>query len=542
MNLNPLASGLTLAGLLLLTNGCQEANSPTSAPMVAPAPLSPDTVLRMHWVGKHSLGVAASAYSLMQLWELPETKQLQSYALARLSAALSQQAAAGSPPDSNMALDMIMDDFVDKEWFFEVREDNKRVNQWAAAIRVDTKRVEIWRNNSAWALSRITGVHPTMNAAGWKLIDPRTQKQIEFKQVNGWTVIGVAAGPNSLFDEMAARIGRDGSPGGWARAGSWLEVQVDLNWAAIHTADTTERQNTLPKLNLSVTGDGAHVVTEGVIDFPNALNPDLAAWTVPDKELPDSMAGFTALRGEGIEAWWPLLGLGAAPEQLFTWAGAGAPAQMRFAAKYGAAAPTTNTLSQLIGSGNAWLSKNGIGQLAALPGTAGFIWQGLPVFTPFVRLAEARDGWLLGGTMTNAAASPAPTPVYPRPSVREHLAALQAQSNLVAYAWETTGARAESFYMLGQVSRVARLHPQMSQEALSAKWIQSVRQRLGNSTTTIALTGTNQLTFKRKSATGFTAAELHLLSDWIESPDFPRGLYSTRTRRAASAAEFQTQP
>ena len=69
-----------------------------------------------------------------------------------------------------------------------------------------------------------------------------------------------------------------------------------------------------------------------------------------------------------------------------------------------------------------------------------------------------------------------------------------------------------------------------------------MRQRLGNSTTTIALTGTNQLTFKRKSATGFTAAELHLLSDWFESPDFPRGLYSTRTRRAASAAEFQTQP
>ena len=68
-----------------------------------------------------------------------------------------------------------------------------------------------------------------------------------------------------------------------------------------------------------------------------------------------------------------------------------------------------------------------------------------------------------------------------------------------------------------------------------------LRLRLGNATTSLSLTASNQITLERRSTAGFTAAELHLLSDWLESPDFPRGLYSTRSRRAASAAEFQTQ-
>jgi len=34
------------------------------------------------------------------------------------------------------------------------------------------------------------------------------------------------------------------------------------------------------------------------------------------------------------------------------------------------------------------------------------------------------------------------------------------------------------------------------------------------------------LTFARKSTLGFTALELHLLADWLESPRFPHGLHT----------------
>jgi hypothetical protein len=35
-----------------------------------------------------------------------------------------------------------------------------------------------------------------------------------------------------------------------------------------------------------------------------------------------------------------------------------------------------------------------------------------------------------------------------------------------------------------------------------------------------------RLVFTRTSTVGFTALELHLLADWMESPQFPRGLHT----------------
>jgi hypothetical protein len=51
---------------------------------------------------------------------------------------------------------------------------------------------------------------------------------------------------------------------------------------------------------------------------------------------------------------------------------------------------------------------------------------------------------------------------------------------------------------------------------------------LDTSTTLVTQTGPAQLSFARQSTVGFTALELHLLGDWLESPDFPRGLHTFR--------------
>jgi hypothetical protein len=44
--------------------------------------------------------------------------------------------------------------------------------------------------------------------------------------------------------------------------------------------------------------------------------------------------------------------------------------------------------------------------------------------------------------------------------------------------------------------------------------------------TEVRLTGPSRLTFARKSTTGLTGLELDLLANWIERPDFPKGLTS----------------
>jgi hypothetical protein len=64
-------------------------------------------------------------------------------------------------------------------------------------------------------------------------------------------------------------------------------------------------------------------------------------------------------------------------------------------------------------------------------------------------------------------------------------------------------------------------------DSASVNWLRTVKDRLGNSTTHVTLSAPNQLTFDRRSSIGFTGAELNLLVDWLESPQFPIGFYST---------------
>jgi hypothetical protein len=103
---------------------------------------------------------------------------------------------------------------------------------------------------------------------------------------------------------------------------------------------------------------------------------------------------------------------------------------------------------------------------------------------------------------------------------------LSAQTNLVCYDWELTAPRIESCLFDGQILRMALRHPPLPMDSASVNWLRTVKDRLGNSTTRIALTRPNQLTFDRTSTIGLTGAELNLLADWLESTQFPRGLYS----------------
>jgi hypothetical protein len=532
--------------LAVIAVGCQRTAEPTSNPVIAPNPLAPDTVLRAHWKGKHTLSVAASAYSLMRLWDQPESKQLQAYLLSRLAVSIF----GASGPDSAAPIPtaaMFTDDLVDREWYAELRQRTNQPPHFVFAIRLDEARAQTWLANLAWSFSSASGVHPTMQAASWTLKHPRTQQFIESHRVDGWIVVGASMGQNELVTEVRDRIRRDGLAAGWQQAEAWLELDANLDWLMTQLQSPAPVNTSAARLAVTISGDGAHVVTRAKLDFPAPLNLQLSPWEFPTNQISAPIVGFSALRGLGgflnSTATSPAIGLTAVPDQCFVWADAATPLKMHFAAPAASGTNIRQTGPKWVERGNAWLKQNGLGQLAALPDGVGTAWQGLPVISPFVTaITTGTDSWLVAGLITDASAVTTSTPaIYSRPSLEALISDIQGRSNLVAYTWETTGARAESFYLLSQVLRVARLHPQMPAEAFSAQWIQSMRQRLGNATTTVTLTSPHQLTLERHSTVGLTAAELHLLSDWMESPDFPRGLYSTRTRRA-SAAEFQRQP
>ena len=344
----------------------------------------------------------------------------------------------------------------------------------------------------------------------------------------------MTTGTNALFQEIVARIGREQVPFTVTTASHWLTVEADLNWVCEEVGGRrSEVGRELPRVSLVISGDGANTVTTGELTFAKPLALNLEPWAFPKNQVQGPVIGFSAVRGIG--SWltksktWSDLKLGRAPNQIFTWADARAPLQMHLAAPSETAKETANSLGEtFLAHGNAWLAEHGLGSLGQLPASSGVIWKDLPLIAPY--LSATSDGLLTGGLIPNPEpGTNAPMDIYPRPTLDELLANLSSRTNLVAYDWETTGARAESFHFLGQILRVATRHPQMPANTPSSEWLQSVRQRLGNCTTTVTLAGPNRLAFERKSTTGFNAAELHLIADWMESPEFPRGLYATRS-------------
>ena len=79
---------------------------------------------------------------------------------------------------------------------------------------------------------------------------------------------------------------------------------------------------------------------------------------------------------------------------------------------------------------------------------------------------------------------------------------------------------------MGQFIRWVSGLSQLPPHSAGLMWLRAIAPKLGDSITDITRTGREQLSLVRKSSFGFTAIELHLLIDWLESPRFPIGLYS----------------
>jgi hypothetical protein len=111
-----------------------------------------------------------------------------------------------------------------------------------------------------------------------------------------------------------------------------------------------------------------------------------------------------------------------------------------------------------------------------------------------------------------------------RPPPTELLQQISAHTNLVAYDWELTGPRIEQWLYFSQFLRFALHRAQLPPRSAGFVWLVALSSHLGNSGTVVTRTGPAQLSFVRRSSLGVTSDELDWLADWLESPQFPRGL------------------
>jgi hypothetical protein len=166
-----------------------------------------------------------------------------------------------------------------------------------------------------------------------------------------------------------------------------------------------------------------------------------------------------------------------------------------------------------------WMPTNGPGKFEKVPASGALIWKGAPFVTPHLEPLET-DGrsFLFGGTFTTGPTN------NPPPS--ELLQQFMGRTNLVFYDWERTGCRSDELTYILQFSRLVVGRAQMQIGGASLPWLKTAAASLGNCVTEVTQTGPNQLALVRKSGLGFSALELHVLCDWLESPDFPSGLHS----------------
>jgi hypothetical protein len=518
---------LLTAFIFTFGTGCQK--SDTAVRPKPPTPLASDTIVRVHWVGKRQLGYEAGAFYLMQSWKLSPSVQLERQTIDELMTAPKRLLPGGTnlTDASSALLQPLLYDLLQEESYLEIRQPVNQSAETVLAIRLnDDGQAGRWQTNLAAVLEPLTGARAVVDSSGtgWSLKKNTAPDFIELTRVGAWTVVGIARDKNALFDEMVARIHEDHAPFFSAGTNLWLEADIDS--ARLVNFLTSNPPKNLPRVSLSVTGDGANVIARGQLNFPEPLPARLEPWHIPLNLVHEPLISFTAVRG--VQPWltasrtWTDLGIGGAPDQLYFWSLEGSAYQTYMAAPLPDASRQVQTLSEiLLHTGNPWLAAHGYINFDSASDSNGVTWGNLPSMQPFIKAAHSgADSWLFAGLLPDTGAETNPPP--PQGMIQDILR----RTNLVYYDWEVTGPRVNSVLYLGQTARQVARRAQMPLDGASLNCLRTLFPRLGASVTIVNLTAPDQLTFFRRSTVGFTALELHFLADWLESPEFPRGLHS----------------
>ena len=558
--------------LLVSGGGCGKSASDGGPPQSLIPPhrslisnLSP-TVAQLHWVGLEQIGRETNAANFLSVWNLPESRQLTAQTLDKLALAL-----GGWSPATNVTshtslvtnyqslvtshpvaarLRPLLEDLLQAESYVELRQATNQPGELALAIRLEAPRAGLWTSNLTAALGSMTNAQPLpapANGWAWRLPLASPFSRLDLARAGEWTLLGVAVETNGLLAELSRRISAGHTPAAGSEAAApgdgrapaatnyWLEADVDLGRLGSALGLDRAWPAGLPRLAVTVSGVGGEVRTAGELKFAQPLPFEEAAWNIPTNLVYQNLISFTAVRG--FRPWlesqkvWQELGLGAAPNQVFFWARQGLPFLSYGAAPLADASNCVARLTErLVNEGNAWMTTNGMGRFLRAEKTNGLALS-VPFIAPYLETAKVGGSdYVLGGLLKQQPGtnSPAPPALF-----RE----VTSRTNLVAYDWELTGPRLAAWLDTGQLFRLLFFRNRLRPECASVKWFNAAAPWLGNCATAVMRTGPDELSFARRSAIGLTSVELHLLADWLESPQFPRGFNSQVVHRPMPPAK-----
>jgi hypothetical protein len=526
---------ILLIGGLLFAAGCRKSESPENPPAstvtnssatAMPAAVKGEAVARLYWVGKRRLAADTNSTDLMAIWNVPEGLKLEEQTLDKISTAPWRLLNRPADASASAALRPLVEDLLQEEFYLEVRGETNQPMSAVLAIRVSDERAGLWQTNLGSALQSLTGIQPIprdRKSSGWALKKQDPPKVIELTRAGHWTLIGVADASNDLVAMIGDRIQKTKAPYDLA-TNYWLNAEIDLPRLAKVFAPGWKYLSYVPKLTATATGDGKYVRTRGELNFSIPLNLQPEPWNFPTNLFHGDPSVFTAIRGikswlESSSAWKNWVG-GPAPNQLFLWGVPGLPAQIYLAIPSDDPTNRVEQLStQLLEKSPSWFITNDIAGFERSKQFHGVTWKGVPYLYPFVRSVDTNgSGHILAGTVLVVGDD--------TPPILEVMKGYSEHSNQVYYDREFTGGQIEQWLFISQYVRHVTKKAQLPAQSAGLLWLKAIVPVTGSSGTDILLTGPSQLSFTRISGSGFTAVELNLIADWLESPQFPFGLYS----------------
>ncbi|HLP75277.1 MAG TPA: hypothetical protein VK327_00025 [Candidatus Paceibacterota bacterium] len=511
---------------------CRKAFAETVAPAVQAHDGSQDAVMRIHWLGKSRIGSDTNAAGLMAIWNLPETHALQRQTLEKLSSAPWRLMLGDKGTNAaGVLLQPILNDIVDSEFYLETRGFTNQPAETVFAIRLNAGQAALWETNLARVVESLTRIRPDFvkeAKSGWTLKKHDAPNLIEFKHVGDWVLIGLAQNRNALLGDWAGQLNRTGAPFAVAGKTNWVEAYLDF--AHIPSALPFLRLDTpfgSPKISFALSGNGKDVLTKAEFQLKKSVGL-LKPWNVPTNLIDGNFVGFTAVRGLdselGAATTGKLIKMGSNPDQAYVWSLPGVLMATYFAAPDTQASNKVERLTtDVLKWSGTYFKPEDLVQFERSHTFNGLEWKGVPFVSPFVRSIETNNADYIFGGFFNFL-----PPDSPFPQALEAL--LKGNPNLVAYDWELTGRRIDQGIYVGQFVRMALHKAQLPSGSPGLLWLQAMAARLGNSATEVVKTAPDQLALNRKSTIGLTSLEVHLLVDWLESPDFPRGLHTFRAK------------
>jgi hypothetical protein len=488
---------------------------------------APDaTVARIHWIGTDQLISDKNTAYLAAIFNHPESVRLKNQTLDMLSTAPWRLSQRSADTNRSKLLVPLLDDVVRHECFLEIRRANTEPGQAVFAVRVGSARGGLWQTNLASALGALTGIIPAPvpdNPQAWTLQKHHQPKNIQFTRAGDWVLLGAAQDQNALFAQVAARLRRGEAPDDKARGGDCLQAMVDFPRLSEAIRTNWAFSARWPKIELSVSGEGTNIHTRAQIKATGLPPVQLTPWNIPISLMDGPQFSFTAARGfknwlESLQAWKDLK-IGPAPNQVFAWALSGEGMNSYAAAPLADASNTVARVTdRVLQKWGAFFATNEVAKFQRAQTFNGLEWQGFPWLAPTLESRSTTNGnFVVGRLFPLMPTDPPPQGYYDQ---------VMGDPNLVYYDRELTYPRTQQWLYIGQFARVVFGRPQMPSGCLSLAWLKAIGPSLGTTVTRITTTSPGEFGIDRTSTIGFTGIELHLLADWLESPELPVGIHT----------------